>query len=354
MAKKLMCLPVCAMGSSKRGPGVLARRYRGMLVWIAALVLLAPWLVACGSAEVARPPLKVVATIAPLADWARQVGQRHVAVRQLVPAGVDPTTYVLSGADRRALSEADVLLFNGLDLEPWLGAALLEARPQQMISLELAQFVGARARGQRTVGRSQLAPDSDSLNTDRSSPSTIIAESTYSPYLWLDPSADMAQRGVMLIADTFARADSDRLIVYRRNAEQYNGELENLDSWIKRQARTWPRVRTGSRQEVVWQAVDRSWHYFAQRYGVNLRTVQNPRSVDSPLLESTPLFVDRFRALPDRPRAADQRQPDAVLDPLSDESYIQLMRHNVNLMTEGLSRATRNASTTLDRRPEAP
>lgn len=353
MAKKPMCLPVCAMGSSRRATDVLARRWRGLLAWVVALGALAPWLVACGASEAGRPPLKVVATIAPLADWARQVGQAHVAVRQLVPAGVDPTTYTPSSADRRALSEADVLLFNGLELEPWLDAALLEARPQQMISLELAQFVGPRARGQRPSSR-QLEPDNDSLNMDRSGSSAIIAQPAYSPYLWLDPSADMAQRSVMLIADTFARADSDRLIVYRRHAEQYNGELENLDSWIKRQARTWPRVRVGSRQQVVWQSADRSWHYFAERYGVNLRTVSNLRSVDPPLPESTPLFVDRFRVMGDQLRGAASRPPDVVLDPLGEESYIQLMRRNVNLMTEGLSRASRNASATRDRLPEAP
>lgn len=346
-----MCLRVCAMGSSKRAARWLRRR--GLLASIAALVLL-PLLAACGAPPAARAPLKVVATIAPLADWARQVGQGHVAVRQLVPAGVDPTTYALSGADRRALSEADVLLFNGLDLEPWLGPALVQARPQQLISLELGQFVGAKARGQRPATRSQLAPDSDSLDADRSQPSTILAQPAYSSYLWLDPSADMAQRGVMLIADTFARADYDRLIVYRRNAEQYNGELENLDSWIKRQMRTWPRVRVGSRQQVVWQSPDRSWHYFAERYGVNLRTVQNLRSIEPPLPESTPLFVDRFQVAVDQLRPANLRQPDAVLDPLGDENYIQLMRRNVNLMAEGLSRASRNASARPERLPEVP
>lgn len=337
-----MCSPVSAM-SSTSSQQALGRGWRRLLALVCLALICAPWLVACGPAIAERPPLKVVATIAPLADWARQIGQQRVTVTQLVPLNTDPTTYVLTQADQRALREADVLLFNGLDLEPWLYKTVEQVRPPQMVSLELSQFVGPRSGGQQPVGRSQLAPDAesdDSLSQDRT---TVLAQPTYSRYLWLDPGPDMAQRSVMLIADTFARADPDRLMVYRRNAEQYNGELENLDNWIRRQIRTWPRLEVGTRELLAWQSSDRSWHYFAARYGITLRTTQSLRSIEPALPETTPLLVDHFGYVADQPLTPDLRRPDAVLNPLSDQSYIQLMRRNVNVMTQGLQQAARNA-----------
>lgn len=335
-----MCSPVCAMGRAR------ASRLLAALCW---LLLCAPWLAACGTTE--RPPLRVVATIAPLADWARQVGQRHVSVTLLVPAGVDPQSYVLSAADQRALKDADVLIFNGLDLEPWLSAAVDQLKPEHMVSLELAQFVGATSSAQSSAGRAPLEPDSEGSEALRQNRTTILAQPTYSPYLWLDPGPDMAQRSVTLIADTLARADPDRLLVYRRNAEQYNGELENLDSWVRRQIRSWPRVTVGARKLLAWQSLDRSWYYFAARYGISLRTVESLRSIEPPLPDSTPLVVDRLRY--QTSLTSDRRPPDAVLNALGDESYIPLMRRNVSLMTQGMQQAARNASAS-SQPPETP
>jgi ABC-type Zn uptake system ZnuABC Zn-binding protein ZnuA len=345
-----MYSPVYAMGGARRALNG-AQWSRRLLTCLSGLLCMT-WLAACGPASTARPPLKVVATIAPLADWAQQVGREHVTVTQLAPIGVDPSTYRPTAADREALRQADVLLLNGLDLEPWLDGAIRQAKPAHMVSLRLSEFVGQTVRTPTPIGRSQLSPDS--LNANPQNESTIIAQPNYSRYLWLDPGPDFAQRSVMLIADTFARVDPDRLMVYRRNAERYNGELENLDNWIKRQVRAWPRVKADSRKILAWQSVDRSWHYFAARYGVNLRNTDSLRSIEPALPETTPFFVDRFRYEADQPLTADLRTPDAVLNPLSDASYIKMIRANVNLMTQGLNHAARNASAPLNPLPEAP
>jgi len=152
----------------------------------------------------------------------------------------------------------------------------------------------------------------------------------------------MAQREVVVIADTFTRVNPDNLLIYRRNAERYNGELENLDNWIKQQIRTWPRVRVGSRQLLAMQAADRSWHYFAQHYTINLRTVATLNTFSPTIPAATPLFIDRTLSASERMQVLGLRKPDGVLDPLGDNSYIELMKKNVNLMTQGMQRAARS------------
>ena len=105
-----------------------ARCYRRTVVLL--LVLFAPALIACGQLG-QQPQLRVVATLAPFADWARQVGGERVSVTQLVPTGVDPRTWEPSATDLQHLSEADVVLFNGLGLEPWLELGDRAERPDR-------------------------------------------------------------------------------------------------------------------------------------------------------------------------------------------------------------------------------
>ncbi|HEY0736882.1 MAG TPA: metal ABC transporter substrate-binding protein [Herpetosiphonaceae bacterium] len=311
--------------------------YRRRLWALLIFLLLGPLLAACAAPQ--EQPLKVVATLAPLADWARQIGGDRVQVTQIVPARTNPVTYTLSERDRQALAEADVLIFNGYDLEPWLDEISQQSASPSLVTLDLSQYLGIRDPGTRTVVRTPLEGEGP-LKTEAEP--VYFPPNVVSPYIWLDPGPNMAQRATILIADTFTRADTDGLMVYRHNAERYNGELENLDNWIKRQIRTWPRVRVGAKNLLAMQMTDRSWHYFAQHYTINLRTVATINTFMPTIPSVTPLFVDPLLSDSEQLRVIGLRKPDGVLDPLSDESYIALMQENVNIMTEGMQRAAKN------------
>lgn len=310
---------------------------------VCALIVL-PILSACSSTTVAGPPLNVVATIAPLADWARQVGQDRVRVTQIVPVGVNPETYTPRAQDKQAIATADVVILNGLGVEPWLDDLLKQAQSTRLIALDLSQFLVDRSP-RRALVRSPLEGEADgrSSRTDERE-LVLIPPTIYSSYLWLDPGPTMAQRSISLIADTFARVDPDRLLVYRRNAEMYNGELENLDSWVRRQIRAWPRLQVGSQSLLALQMPDRRWYYFTQRYDIKLRAPGDLSTISPALPSSTPLFIDSFVTEEERLRALGLRAPDGVLAPLGTDNYVQLIRQNVDVMGRGLQRAARLAA----------
>jgi ABC-type Zn uptake system ZnuABC Zn-binding protein ZnuA len=324
-----MCSPGYAMSTLKQKRAL----------WILLCLLLAmPLLVGCSSAPADRPPLRVVATLPPLADWARQVGGERVEVTQIVPAGTDPTRYTLTEADRRALDAAQVLIFNGYGLEPWLAQASQELQSKPLITLDLSQYLGNRSSGTRTVVRTPLEDEGEAKTETEQ---VYLPPAVVSPYIWLNPGPTMAQRATILIGDTFARVDPDGLMVYRHNAERYNGELENLDNWIRRQIRSWPRVRVGNKDLLAMQAGDRSWHYFAQHYAINLRTVATINTFLPTIPAATPLFVNQLDGS-ERLQQIGLRKPDGVLNPLSDDSYITLMQENINIMTQGMQRAAKS------------
>ena len=83
---------------------------------IAAIALLLATPVAAQSNE----PLRVVATFSILGDMVERIGGEHVALTTLVGPDGDTHVYQPTPAAARAVSEADILVVNGLQFEGWL------------------------------------------------------------------------------------------------------------------------------------------------------------------------------------------------------------------------------------------
>src|SRR2546427_9382734 len=75
----------------------------------------------------AAAPLKVVATIFPLADLVHQIGKEHVEVVTLLPSGASPHTFEPTPSQVRDLAHAEVFVCVGAGLDGW-AAKLLAAR----------------------------------------------------------------------------------------------------------------------------------------------------------------------------------------------------------------------------------
>ena len=97
------------------GVPMLARR--AFLTSAAAVLALS--LAAPAIAEADRP-IPVVATFSVLGDMTKRIGGEHVAVTTLVGADGDAHVYQPTPADARAVSEATILVANGLQFEGWL------------------------------------------------------------------------------------------------------------------------------------------------------------------------------------------------------------------------------------------
>ncbi|MCY4222267.1 MAG: zinc ABC transporter substrate-binding protein [Thiotrichales bacterium] len=86
---------------------------------VAAAVAATAAVLAPASAE-SDAPIRVVATFSILGDMVSRIGGEHVAVTTLVGPDGDAHVYRPTPTAARAVSEADVLVVNGLDFEGWL------------------------------------------------------------------------------------------------------------------------------------------------------------------------------------------------------------------------------------------
>lgn len=62
-------------------------------------------------------PLKVIASFTIIQDLAREIGGDDVEIHNLVPTGTDPHEYEPLPQDIKKATDADILFYNGLNLE---------------------------------------------------------------------------------------------------------------------------------------------------------------------------------------------------------------------------------------------
>lgn len=153
------------------------------------------WATACSAGPTPGPEIRIVASIYPLAYFAGHVGGEHVSVHVLVEPGIDAHTFTPTVEDLRVISEADVLILNGLGLEPWIGralSALSEEGPDVVVE------VGG-----------------------------IDGGATVDPHVWLDPV--LAQDMVLRVRDGLIKADSNESAHYTAGADALVAKLADLD-----------------------------------------------------------------------------------------------------------------------------
>ncbi len=88
----------------------------------AGLLILLLMVTACSAnqAGLEEGKVNVVTSFYPLYDFTKKIGGEHVHVINLVPAGVDAHDWAPKSRDIVHMTEADLLIYNGLGFEGWL------------------------------------------------------------------------------------------------------------------------------------------------------------------------------------------------------------------------------------------
>jgi manganese/zinc/iron transport system substrate-binding protein len=186
--------------------------------------------------------LYVVATIGMITDVAQRIGGERVRVQGLMGAGVDPHLYKARAGDVRRLSEAELVLYNGLHLE----AAMAE----------VLEGMGER---KRTVAVTEWIPRS-SLNAPPA------FKGNYDPHVWFD--VQLWQHAARRIAAALSEADSAHAAEYTTRLNDYLVEMAALDAWIRERLAVLPPER-----RVLITAHD-AFNYFGRAYSVEVLALQ--------------------------------------------------------------------------------
>ena len=170
---------------------------------LAGMAMLAGAAVTTGCDEGAAPApanLTIVTTTGYLADAANNIAP-NAKIRALVGPGADPHTYQPSTRDIQAIQSADLILWNGLGLEP--------------------QFVTPiTSLGQRQLAVGDALPAEELIAVGSSD---AAGPTHYDPHVWNDP--ELWSQVVQAIARKLESLDPVRANDYRQRAESYVSQI---------------------------------------------------------------------------------------------------------------------------------
>jgi manganese/iron transport system substrate-binding protein len=203
-----------------------------LVILLAGTLLAGAFMTACGGNDGAGKDsgqVKVTATLGLFADLVRQVGGDRVTVSTLIPNGSDPHTYEPPPSQIAKLSQAKLVVMNGLDLEAGLEKVIHENVSSSATVLELA------------AGLPTLEDN---------------------PHLWLDVQNGMTY--VERIRDALVSIDPANADIYGTNADTYLAELRTLDQEVAAAVESIP---PENRKLVTFHD---AYPYLAQRYGLQI------------------------------------------------------------------------------------
>ncbi|WP_299410917.1 zinc ABC transporter substrate-binding protein [Acaryochloris sp. IP29b_bin.148] len=215
----------------------LQKRQLPVWGWVIGGLLFGVSLVGCTSSQEAKQSgkPKVVATSTILQDWTAEVAGDEVELVGILQPGADPHVYEPIPADNLEIERADLIFYNGYNLEPGL-IKLIESNQKSKVF---------------AVGEVVTPLDYD--YEGRQEPD---------PHVWGD--AENAIKMVNAIRDQLIELSPEDKEVFTKNAVEFTQELAVIDQWIVQQIQTIP-----AQQRQLVTTHD-AFQYYANAYGLTI------------------------------------------------------------------------------------
>lgn len=218
---------------------------RRLVKGVLSLFIITIVLTACGgnsepADKSADDTLQVVTTFSILDDLVKNVGGEHVDTHSMVPIGTDPHEYSPLPLDIEKATKADVIFYNGLNLEEGDGwfQGLIE-----------------------NIGKQ---PDQVIVTTDGVEPKYLTAEdgsqNEINPHAFLDVNVGITM--VENIRDALVKMDPKHKDSYEENADHYIKDLKRIDKEYQEKIAAIPK------KNRILVTSERAFQYMTERYGL--------------------------------------------------------------------------------------
>ncbi|AFZ46490.1 periplasmic solute binding protein [Cyanobacterium stanieri PCC 7202] len=195
---------------------------------------------ACGTTEVVNNTnderLNVVSTTTIIANLAEEIGGEVINHRGILPRGTDPHVYEPVPQDNITLENADLIFYNGYDLEP-----------------NLIRLINSSGINAQTLAVGELVPALDFEEEGQMVPD---------PHVWGN-----VENVIIMVAgirDKLIELQPEDEETFTQNAENLTQDLEELHGWIQEQIETIPPA-----QRLLITTHD-AFQYYGVAYGLEI------------------------------------------------------------------------------------
>ena len=225
-------------------------------------------------------------------DFTKAVGGDKINIVNMVPTGTEPHDWEPSSHDMLKLSDAGILFYNGMGMEGWIDKVESSLGENKVEFVELAEGIGD--------------------------------ESKSDPHVWLNPKnvMDMTDK----ISDKLIQADPDNEEYYKKNAQDFKNQLNELDLAYRQALEPY-----AGRSIVVSHE---AYSYLCDEYGIVQKAVEGVIPESEPSPEQMKNIIDYINENNIRYIFFEELLSPKVVQTIADETGAQLLELNP---FEGLS-----------------
>lgn len=244
--------------------------------------------------------LNIVTSVAPITNIVQNIGGEKINLIGLVPEGVNSHTFDLVPSDAIKITNADLIIIDGLNLETEIEEIANNAIAKNS-KIHLLKL------GDNTVDKADWIFDF-SFPKEKGDPN---------PHLWLN--VDYAIKFANLTRDNLIEIDPSNSKYYTENSKKYTKLLKQLDNGIKKSIMTIP---PENRKLLTYHD---SWAYFAPRYGMTVIGAIQPSDFGEPSPKDVADLIDQVRAEEVPAIFASEVFPTNIIDQIAKEGNITVV-----------------------------
>ncbi|MGG5369736.1 metal ABC transporter substrate-binding protein [Enterococcus sp. AZ196] len=274
--------------------------------------------------------VEVVATNSIIADMVKEVGKDQVSIHSIVPVGTDPHEYEPLPEDIKKASEAEIVFYNGLNLETgngWFNKLMETAKKKEN---EDYFAVSKEVEPIHLISNSKQAD----------------------PHAWLDISNGVLY--VHQIQSILSKKDPSNKENYQKHAETYINKLKKLDASAKKEFADIPI------EKKLLVTSEGAFNYFSKAYDIPAAYIWEINTESQGTPEQMKQIIKKVRAsqVPSLfvetsvdKRSMERLSKEAGLPIYSDlftdslakagsngDSYYKMMKWNFDKIHEGLTK----------------
>ena len=237
--------------------------------------------------------LKIVATLFPQYDFARQIAGEYADVTLLLPPGMESHSYDLRPADMIEIKESDMFIYTGKYMETW-AQTIIDSLDDSVMVVDVSEGITLEKEEDYFVDELDEHDHDDADDHDNeddadghSGHSHEGHSHEYDPHIWTSPV--YAMQMVENISDALIAEDAEHAQEYRQRADEYIDKLKELDAAFRQ-------VSGEASDKTIFFGGRFAMTYFVREYGFDCVSAYHDCSAESePSISSVMRMIDEIK-----------------------------------------------------------